>query len=80
MDNKSKLNYAVDWFTNLSSKQQSEVVRELFHHAITSEWINVWSLEDRKEMVEDEGFSQAEVDAPYFTTCGEPLVSLDESN
>ena len=24
-------------------------------------------------MVEDEGLSQAEVDAPYFTTCGEPI-------
>jgi hypothetical protein len=69
MEPQEKVDYAISWFGQLPEDKKTEAVRQLFAHAILSDWINVWSPEDRKEMIEDEGRSQAEVDAPYFRTC-----------
>lgn len=76
-----KIEHAVLWFKSLSRDRQETALRELLDHSIRSEWVNVWSPQDRVELIQeavDAGKSPVSAairyEAPYLTTCGEPLA------
>lgn len=67
---------AVEWFksqgmTEITSTQE-KALRELFDHCMQSEWVRMWS-DESIELLIDEGADMEYVQAPYFTTSGEPL-------
>ena len=71
-----KVLMAVEWFNSATPVQKEKAVRALFEHAILSEWIGVWSVEDCKELAGESGGS-VDYTIPYFTTCGEPICGRD---
>lgn len=76
MTHEEKVDRAFNWFTTQGPTRQAKAVRELFDHAIRSEWVSVWSDEDAEEMNEEraeEGLPPGDYAAPYYTTCGEPV-------
>ena len=73
MTHDEKVQLAVEWFMEATPGQQKKAIEELFDHAIKTEWVNVWSPEDRQELAEEEGKSIEEYAIPYFRTCGEPI-------
>lgn len=75
LSHNEKLKLAMAWFEGATPEEQKRAVEQLFDHAISTDWVNVWDLDDREELAEEEGRPVEDYAVPYFTTCGEPISS-----
>jgi len=69
-----KINLANEWFAGLSDDKKQEVFQKLLEIAIEQDYINVWTIEDRNELSAETGQPLETFVAPYFTSCGEPIL------
>lgn len=74
MNHDEELALAVEWFKSISQERQIKAVEALLDHAIRSDWVGVWSIENRSELSQESGKPIECYTAPYFRTCGEPIA------
>ena len=65
----------VEWFKGLNEDQKVKVAQHLFENALTSEWVDIRDEESAKWLAEESGESVESYLAPYFSTCGDSLLS-----
>lgn len=74
MQEQEKIEKMMTWFNGLNEDQKSQVARHLFEHAVSTEWISIFCEDDAKDLAEETGDPIEKYLAPYFTSCGEPLI------
>lgn len=70
-----KIARATNWFFKLSDDEKKIVFHNLLEFAIDAEWLSMRSEDDKEECLE-EGMTAEQFDAPYLSSCGEPLNKI----
>lgn len=65
---------ALDWFRELSDKDKEKAFLELYSFALDAEYVQTWTHDQAMELAEEKGVSTSAYLAPYFRSCGEPLI------
>lgn len=71
-----KLTLAMKWFDGLTEIQKSDTARVLLQAMIQMDHIHVFDEETAKELSEETGKPLAEYLAPYWESCGEPIIDV----
>lgn len=69
----------MEWYESLTADKKREAIYNLFDIAYESE-LNICSEEEAKELADETGQSMEECLAPYYLTCGLPLVDCKSND
>lgn len=77
---KEQVGIAMSRISKLPSSKKDELIRSLLEYAIDSEYVGVrdsesieWLIEESKE--DGNPVSREELELPYYTTCGDPIIN-----
>lgn len=73
MNKKEKIERATDWLMHSDEGTIRKALEQLVEFAIRAEYVNISSPEDAALLADETGKPISEYEAPYFTSCGEPL-------
>ena len=75
---KEYLALAMKWFATLTDDQKLELAENLLERFIDMDYIHVFDEETARECAEESGKPIAEYLAPYWESCGEPIIETGE--
>lgn len=75
---KEYLALAMEWFVTLTDDQKLELAEVLLGTLIDMDYIHVFDEDEAKECAEESGKPIAEYLAPYWESCGEPIIETGE--
>lgn len=74
---KDDFELAKTWLGTLAESQKSDVAEVLLETLIDMDYIRVFDEETAKECAAESGKPIAECLAPYWESCGEPIISVE---
>mgnify|MGYP001565876380 CR=1 FL=1 len=78
MSDEKRIELAVKWLSTLNESQKTDLADVLLRQLIISDYIHVHDEETAAELASESGKPIAEYLAPYWGSCGEPIIETGE--
>jgi len=79
MNTENKIKKALDWFKMLDTGQKDKAFVQLVEIAFESEHLNIYDEKEVEEAIEEGSKqSKAELSAPYYRSCGDPIIEIEK--